>query len=78
MQTKMNLYVTIVPKIKSRELYERLLPYDANVIDLGDKVYVTAMIDIRDDAVEKILKICDTYGECSVNAYLVDEKPSSK
>ena len=78
MQTKMNLCITITPKIRSRELYERLLPYDANVIDLGDKVYVRTEIDIKEDAIEKILEICNNYGECSIDAHLVEAKPSSK
>lgn len=78
MQAKMNLCITVTPKVKSRELYEELLPYNANVIDLGDKVYVRTQIDIREDAIEKIIEICDRYGECSVDANLVEAKPSSK
>ena len=76
MQTKMNVYVTVTPKCKSRELYERLQPYQANVIDLGSKVYVMTQIDIRENAIEKILKICHEYGDCSVDAHMVDETPS--
>lgn len=75
MQTKMNVYVTITPATRSRELYERLQPFEANVTDLGDKVYVYTQIDIREDAVEKILKICHEYGDCSVDAHMVSEGP---
>ena len=76
MQTKMNVYVTVKPRVQSRELYEKLLPYKANVTDLGDKVYVYAEIDIREDAVEHILAICKEYGDCSVDASMVKETPS--
>ena len=78
MQTKMNVYVTVKPRVKSRELYERLLPYKANVTDIGDKVYVYTEIDIREDAIEHILKICKGYGDCSVDAHMVDEKAPSE
>lgn len=78
MQTKMNLYVTITPNIRSRELYESLLPYNANVIDLGDKVYVCAKVDINSGVTEQILDICEKYGDCSISADLVEAKPSSK
>lgn len=76
MQTKMNVYITIKPRAKSRELYERLRCYDANVTDLGDKVYVYTTIDIREDAIEHITKICNEYGDCSVDAQMVKETPS--
>lgn len=75
MQTKMNVYITIKPRAKSRELYDRLRQYDANVIDLGDKVYVTATIDIKEDFIEKIIKVCSEYGECSVDTYM-EKTPS--
>lgn len=70
MNTKMDVYITVKPKSKSRELYERLQPFKANVTDLGDKVYVYTEIDIREDAIEKILDICHEYGECEVNAQM--------
>ena len=78
MQTKMNLCITILPKIKSRELCEDLLPYDVDVTDLGNKACVRAQIDIREDTIEKLLAICDSYGDCSVDAHLVEATPSSK
>ena len=77
MQTKMNIYVTVKPRAKSRELYERLAPFKANVTDVGDTVYVYTQIDIREDAVEKILSICREYGECSVGASMVKEDAPS-
>ena len=49
MQTKMNVYITIPAGIRSRELYERLQPFKANVTDMGDKVYVYMTIDIREE-----------------------------
>lgn len=70
MNTKMNVYITVTPKSKSRELYERLQPFKANVTDLDDKVYVYTEIDIREDAIEKILEICHEYGDCEVNAQI--------
>ena len=78
MQTKMNVYVTVKPRVESRELYERLRPYDANVTDVGDKVYVYTEIDIREDAVEHIIAICKEYGDCSVDAHMVNEKAPSE
>lgn len=76
MKTKMNVYITVKPRAKSRELYDRLLPYKANVTDLGDKIYVYTEIDIREDAIEHILRICKEYGDCSVDASMVKETPS--
>lgn len=70
MNTKMKVFITVTPKSKSRELYERLQPFKANVTDLGDKVYVHTEIDIREDAIEKILTICHEYGDCEVNAQM--------
>ena len=73
-RTKMNVYITIESGIKSRELYERLLPFKANVTDMGDKVYVYMAIDLREDTIEKVLTICHEYGDCSVDAHMVKEK----
>ena len=78
MQTKMKVYVTVKPRANSSELYERLLSFKANVTDLGDTIYVYTIIDIREDAIEKMLNICREYGECSVKASMVDEKTSSE
>lgn len=72
MQTKMDVFITIVPKVKSRELYERLAPYKAAVTDLGAKVYVATKIDITEDEIEKIMNICKEYGDASVEAHMVD------
>lgn len=74
MQTKMNVYITIPAGIRSRELYERLQPFKANVTDMGDKVYVYMTIDIREDVIEKVLTICHEYGDCSVDAHMVNKK----
>lgn len=74
----MDVNITVKPRVKSRELYERLKSFNANVTDLGNVVYVYTKIDIREDAIEKILKICREYGDCSVDANMVEEKsPSS-
>ena len=71
MQTSMNIYVTIKPKVKSRELYERLRPYNVNVTDLGDKVYVYTRMQLSRVDLEKVLSICNEYGECLVDAHMV-------
>ena len=78
METRMNVFITIKPKIKSRELYEKLVlsQKGINVTDVGDKVYVYTQIDIREDDIERILAICKDYGDCSVDAHLVNETPS--
>ena len=70
MNTKMNVHIVITPKAKSRELYDKLTAFKADVIDLGDKVHVCTEIDIREDAIEKILAICHEYGDCEVNAQM--------
>lgn len=72
MQTKMDVFITITPKVESRELYERLAPYRADVTDLGTKVYVAAKIDITEDKIEKIMDICKEYGDTSVEAHMAD------
>lgn len=69
MNEKMNVYVTIRPKVKSRELYERLTPYNANVTDIGDKVFVYLTTDLDGEVIGKILDICKEYGDCSVDAH---------
>lgn len=70
MQTKMDVFITITPKVKSRELYERLAPYKADVTDLGTKIYVAAKVDITEDEIEKIMNICKEYGDTSVEAHM--------
>lgn len=72
MQTKMDVFITIIPKVESRELYERLAPYKADVTDLGTKVYVATKIDITEDKIEKIMGICKEYGDTSVEAHMAD------
>lgn len=76
MQTKMDVFITIIPKVESRELYERLAPYKADVTDLGTKVYVATKIDITEDKIEKIMDICKEYGDTSVEAHMA-AAPSS-
>lgn len=71
MQTSMNIYVTIKPRVKSRELYERLRPYNVNVTDLGDRVYVYTRIQLSRVDLKKVLSICNEYGECLVDAHMV-------
>lgn len=73
MNTKMTVFITVKGKINSLELYERIKDYGANVTDLIDKTYVYAIIDIKEDAIEHILTICDEYGECDVEAHRVKE-----
>lgn len=70
MQTKMDVFITIVPKVKSHEIYERLEPYKADVTDLGTKVCVATEIDITEDKIEKIMNICKEYGDISVEAHM--------
>lgn len=72
MQTKMDVFITIIPKVKSRELHERLASYGADVTDLGTEVRVTAKIDITEDKIEKIMGICEEYGDTSVEAHMTD------
>lgn len=72
MQTKMDVFITIVPKVESRELCERLAPYKADVTDLGTEVRVVAKIDITEDKIEKIIDICKEYGNTSVEAHMAD------
>lgn len=72
MQTKMDVVITIVPKVESRELCERLVPYGADVTDLGTEVRVATKIDITEDKIEKIMDICKEYGDTSVEAHMVD------
>lgn len=71
MQTKMDVYITVVPTINNSEIQERLQQYDVKTTNSGTNVQVYARIDIREDAIEKILKICQEYGDCSVDAHLV-------
>lgn len=70
MQTKMDIVITIIPKVKSHELCERLAPYSAVVTDLGTKVCVATEIDITEDKIEKIIDICKEYGDISVEAHM--------
>lgn len=70
MQTKMDVFITIVPRVENRELHERLAPYKAVVTDLGTKVCVAAKIDITEDKIEKIMNICKEYGDTSVEAHM--------
>ena len=69
MQTAMDVYITIKPRVKSRELYERLKPYNVNVTDLGDKVYVYTRLTLKPESIDKVLSICAEYGDCYINAH---------
>lgn len=71
MNTIMSVYITITPRTNSYKLYERLKPYNVNVMDVGNKVYVYTRISIRDDAIEKVLAICNDYGDCTVDAHTI-------
>lgn len=72
MQTKMDVSITIIPKVKIRELCERLAPYSVDVTDSGTEVCVAAKIDITEDKIEKIMDICKEYGDTSVEAHMTD------
>lgn len=76
MKTKMSVVIVVKNCIESKELYEELQKYKLNVMDMGDKTLVYAMIDIREPDMEDILTICNKYGSCDVEAHLVDEKDS--
>ncbi len=73
MQTKMDVYITVVPTINNSEIQERLQQYDVKTTSSGNEVRVYARIDIREDAIEKILQTCQEYGDCFVDAHLVPE-----
>lgn len=70
MNTKMSVHIVITPKVKSKELQDELTALNADVKYLGDKIHVTTEIDIREDAIEKIMAICHEYGDCEVNAQM--------
>lgn len=79
MNTKMSVLITLKGPIESKELYEDIKKYGANVTDLGEKVMVYVTIDIRNDAIEHIMAACHKYdNDCSVNAHMIqtEEKPS--
>ena len=71
--------VSIIVKgcTEGKELYEELkaTPYRLNMIDLGGKALVYAFVDIRDPDIEGILSICGKYGDCEVEAHLVEKDP---
>lgn len=71
MQTKMSVLITIKGKIDSKELYEDLKQYGLNVTDMGEKTLIYAKIDIRDNTIEKILAICNKYGDPEVEAHII-------
>lgn len=73
MTTKMNVAILVKGCVESRELYEELKPYKLNVMDMGGKTFVHATLDIRDPDIESILTICNKYGECDVEAHLVNK-----
>lgn len=70
MNTKMSVHIVITPKAKNEELHNKLTKFDVDVINLGDKIHVSTEIDIREDAIEKILAICHEYGDCEVKAQM--------
>ena len=76
MKTKMSVVIVVKNCIESRELYDELKIYKLNVMDMGDRTLVYAIIDIREPDMEGILTICNKYGDCDVEAHLVDEKDS--
>lgn len=73
METKMSIMIVIKNPINSKELYNKLSYLGVNVTDMGEKTYVHAQIDIKDDVVEKIINTCQSYGDCDVSAHRVKE-----
>jgi hypothetical protein len=74
MQTKMDIYVTIRPRKSNYELRRRLAFPEVNITEAADEIRVCARIDIRENTIEKILEVCNEYGDCSVYAHMVEEK----
>ena len=72
----MSVSIVVNGCIESKELFEELKVYKLNVIDVGNKALVYAIVDIRDPDIEGIIKICSKYGDCDVEAHLVDKKDS--
>lgn len=72
MTTQMTILITIHGQINSRELYDRVGDI-AHVTDFGDKTMVYSLIDIREDAVERLINTCKEYGECEIDANRVKE-----
>lgn len=77
MRTKMSVSIIVKGCTESKELCEELktTPYKLNTIDLGGKVLVYAYIDIRKPDIEDMLNICRKYGDCEVEAHLVEKDP---
>ena len=73
MNTKMDVKVTIKPGIDSDGLYDKISKYGASITEAGEKVFVTAQIDIREDAIEHIIAECRKCGEIDVKAKMVKE-----
>lgn len=76
MSTEMSILIEVKNCTDSKQLYDELKKYKLNVIDMGAKTVVHATIDIRDDAMENIIKVCNKYGSCDIEAHLVGEKDS--
>ena len=76
MSTEMSILIEVKNCTDSKQLYDELKRYKLNVIDMGAKTVVHATIDIRDDAMENIIKVCNKYGSCYIEAHLVGEKDS--
>lgn len=75
MNTKMSVLITLKGPIESKELYEDIKKYGANVTDMGEKVMVYVTIDIRNDAIEHIMTACHKYdNDCSVNAHMIQKE----
>ncbi len=76
MSTEMSILIEVKNCTDSKQLYDELKKYKPNVIDMGAKTVVHTTIDIRDDAMENILNVCNKYGSCDIEAHLVGEKDS--
>lgn len=71
----MNISIILLPEdrdnFNSEELFNKLKKYNISLTDLGDKVYIFAKVDIRDDAIETIICEARKYGYTDIEAYLV-------
>lgn len=75
MNTKMEVYIKIIPEINTQNLTKELMCLDATVVPLGENVYVTTEIDLKEDKIEKILSICKQYGHCILDTHLSENGP---
>ena len=66
METKKKIVITVHGEIDSKELYDKLSGLSMNVTDLGSLVYIYGVVDLAESIIERIIKICYSYGPCDV------------